>query len=90
MLHPSPALPEATLSNEPQSKHWKRLIDLGYVAGKRVNLYGEHFEIASDPFIDGDWVAVRVTSENDPTIRTIRLPVSILIGLTDLFPKHVR
>ncbi len=83
-------LQEATLSNRPNSKSWNKLMDLGYVAGKRVNLYGEHFEIASDPFIDDDWVAVRVTSENDPTIRTIRLPVSILVGLTDLSPKHVR
>ena len=63
-------------------------MNLGYIAGKRVNLYGEHFEIASDPFIDGDWVAVRVTTENDPTIRTIRLPVSLLVGLTDLLPQH--
>lgn len=72
----------------PHSTSWERLKDLGYIAGERVNLYGEYFEIASDPFIDGDWVAVRVTGENDPTIRTIRLPVSILIGLTDLSPKH--
>jgi len=64
-------------------------MDLGYSAGKRVNLYGEHFEIASDPFIDGDLVAVRVISENDQTIQTIRLPVSILLGLTDLLPRHV-
>ena len=64
-------------------------MDFGYIAGKRVTLYGEHFEIASDPFIDGNWVAVRVISENDPTIQTIRLPVSILVSLTDLLPKHV-
>lgn len=64
-------------------------MDLGYIAGKRVNLFGERFEIASKPFIDGDWVAVRATSENDPTIRTIRLPLSILVGVTDLLPKHV-
>jgi hypothetical protein len=82
----SPALPETTLSNQLHSKSSKKLMDLGYIAGKRVNLYGEHFEIASDPFTDGDWVAVRVTSGNDPTIRTIRLPVSILLGLKDLPP----
>jgi hypothetical protein len=64
-------------------------MDLGYIAGKRVNLYGEAFEIASDPFIDGAFIAVRVTSEDDPTIRTIRLPLSILVGLTDLLPERV-
>lgn len=81
--------PETPIINHPRSKTCQRIMDLGYVAGKHVSLYGEHFELASDPFVDGDWVAVRVMSENDPTIQTIRLPVSILVGLTDMFPKHV-
>jgi hypothetical protein len=81
--------PETTIINPPRSVTCQRIMDLGYVAGKHVSLYGEHFEIASDPFVDDDWVAIRVTSENDPTIRTIRLPVSILVGLRDLLPKHV-
>jgi hypothetical protein len=85
--HPS-MFPGATNSDLPHSKSCQRLIDLGYIAGKRVILCGEHFEIASEPFIDGNWVAVRVTSENDPTIQTIRLPVSILVGLTNVLPKH--
>ena len=87
MPHSSPTLPEATISNHPLSNYRQRLIDLGYIAGKHVTLYGEHFEIASDPFIDGNWVAVRVFGENDPIIQTIRLPVSILAGLTDLSTK---
>jgi hypothetical protein len=89
MPHFSPTLAETTISKQPHSKNCERIMDLGYVAGKRLNLYGEHFEIASDPFIDGDCVAVRVISENDPTIQTIRLPVSILVGLADLLPEHV-
>ncbi len=88
MPHSLTAIPETNISNHPQSTDCKRLIDLGYIAGKRVTLYGEHFEIASDPFIDGSWVAIRVISDNDPTIQTIRLPISVLVGLTDLLPKH--
>ncbi len=89
MPHFSPTFPAVRMSGQPLSKSCEKIINLGYIAGKRVNLYGEHFEIASDPFVDGDWVAIRVISENDPTIRTIRLPVSILVGLTDLLAKHV-
>ena len=89
MPHLSLAFPETTIGNPPHSTTCQRIMDLGYVAGKHVNLYGQHFEIASDPFVDGAWVAVRVISENDPCIQTIRLPVSILLGLTDLLPKHV-
>lgn len=89
MPHFSLTFPEKKISNQPRSATCQRIMDLDYVVGKHVNLYGEHFEIASDPFVDGDWVAVRVTSENDPTIQTIRLPLSILVGLADLLPKHV-
>ena len=76
-----------TTSHHTHFRSCEKLRDLGYIAGKRVALYGEHFEIASDPFIDGNWVAVRVTTESDPTIQTIRLPLSLLVGLTDLLPQ---
>ena len=77
---------DMTHSDQPHSETLQRLMDLGYTAGKRITLYGEHFEIASVPFIDGNWVAVRVTSEYDPTIQTIRLPISLLLGLANLVP----
>jgi hypothetical protein len=89
MPHFPSTFPATRISDQPLSQSCARIMDLGYIAGKHVNLYGEHFEIASDPFVDGDWVAIRVMSENDPTIRTIRLPVSILVGLTDLLPRNV-
>jgi hypothetical protein len=60
-----------------------RIKDLGYVASTHINLYGERFELVSDPVQEGDCVVVQVISGNDPTIRTLQLPVSILIGLSD-------
>ena len=77
------------IGTRPLTGSCARVKDLGYITGKRLNLYGEHFEMVSDPFTEGDGVVVRAISGNDPTIQTIRLPVSILVGLTDLFPKHV-
>jgi len=50
-------------------------------------MYGEHFEVVSDPFEDGDCTAVHVVSKSDQTIRTLRLPVAILVGLSDRFLK---
>jgi hypothetical protein len=79
---------DAEVGDLSHSGNCARIMDLGYIAGKRMNLYGEHLEIVSDPFADGDCVAVRAISGNDPTIRTIQLPVSILVCLTDAFPKH--
>lgn len=87
MPHPSSAFLDPPKSNQPQSRNCERLMELGFVTGKRVALCGEHFEIVSEPFVDGNWVAVRVISQDDPTIQTIRLPVSILLGLTNLLRK---
>ena len=50
-------------------------------------MYGERFEIVSDPFPDGNGVAVHVTTANEPAKRTLRLPTSLLVGLKDMFPK---
>jgi hypothetical protein len=53
-------------------------------------MYGEHFEIVSDPFDEGDCIAVRAIGRNDPAVRTLRLPVAILVGLADRFLKRPR
>ncbi len=60
---------------------------LGYIAGKHMDLYGEHLELVSDPFEEGDCVAVHAVSESNPTERTIELPVSILAGWEDLLQE---
>jgi hypothetical protein len=64
-----------------------RIKKLGYVVGKHLDLYGEHIELVSDPFEEGDCVAVRAVSENDPTERTIDLPITLLSGWEDLFEE---
>ena len=65
-----------------------RIRDLGFRASMRIRMYGERFQIVSDPFDEGDCVAVRATSAGNPAIRTLRLPTAILVGLADRFPKR--
>jgi hypothetical protein len=67
------------------SENCARIKKLGYIVGKRVNLYGEHIELVSEPFEDGKCVAVHVVSGNNPTERTIDLPVTLLCGCGELF-----
>lgn len=64
-----------------------RIKDLGYSAPHHIHMNGERFEIVSDPFPDGNGVAVFVTTVKEPEKRTLRLPTSILMGLNDLFPN---
>jgi hypothetical protein len=66
-----------------------RIKELGYVVGKQVNLYGEHFKLVSDPFEDGECVGVHAVSGSNPTVRTFDLPVTLLSGWEELFLKPV-
>lgn len=63
-----------------------RIKDLGYGMAGHIDLYGQRFQIVSDPFPDGEGISVHVVTANDSTRRALRLPVSILIGLKDLLP----
>jgi hypothetical protein len=53
-----------------------------------IRMYGQRFEIVSDPFDEDDCVAVRATSANDPLVRTLRLPTAILVGPPHRFPSR--
>jgi hypothetical protein len=68
------------------SENCARIRDLGYRPFRRLNMYGEHFKIVSDPFAAGGDVVVHAVSGDDPEIRMLRLPVSILLDLE--FPKR--
>ena len=44
---------------------------LGYATSGRIRLYGEEFEVVSDPFPENDGIAVRVKSKGNSTIRVL-------------------
>lgn len=64
-----------------------RIKDLGYGSSNHIRMYGQQFEIVSDPIPDEGGVSVQVTSAAEPAKRTLRLPTSILVGFKDFFPK---
>lgn len=64
-----------------------RIKDLGYSPSHHIKMYGERFEIVSDPFPNGGGVAAHVTTVQEPMERTLQLPTSLLVGLKDLLPK---
>jgi hypothetical protein len=68
------------------SEDCARIKELGYKLSAHAKLYGQNFELVSDPFPEGGGVAVRVVTATNPTIRTLRLPVAILLGLSKFFP----
>ena len=69
------------------SEKCTRVRELGYKRSAHVRLYGQDFKIVSDPFLEGDGVAVCAVTATDSTARTLPLPLAILVGLRDFFPK---
>jgi hypothetical protein len=51
---------------------------LGYAARERIRLYGEEFEVVSDPFPYADGIAVNVRTKKDTHIRVVSLPTTIV------------
>ena len=51
---------------------------LGYAISKRIRLYGEEFEVVSDPFSEAGGIAVHVTTKKDSTIRVLQIPATVL------------
>ena len=86
--HMSPATTDAFKthsSGQSPSENCERIRDLGFKTSTHIKMYGERFELVSDPFVEGDYTTVHAISEDDGEIRVLRLPVSILVGLPDLF-----
>ena len=84
-----------TRASRAQSKHGPstsescaKIKNLGFVASEHIKMYGERFEIVSDPFAEDECVAVHAISGTDPEIRTLRLPTTILVGPGDRFLKR--
>lgn len=64
-----------------RSETCAKIKNLGYTTSKHIKMYGERFELVSEPFVEGDFIAVRALSGHDPAIRILHLPTAILVGL---------
>jgi hypothetical protein len=51
---------------------------LGYGASGRIRLYGEEFEVVSDPFLENDGIAVQVKTKLNSTVRVLQLPATVV------------
>lgn len=51
---------------------------LGFAASERIRLYGEEFEVISDPFPDADGISLNVKTKKDANVRVLKLPATVL------------
>jgi hypothetical protein len=50
----------------------------GYARSQVVRIYGEEFEILSDPFPNNEGVAVQVRSRRTAQVRALQLPATLI------------
>ena len=60
----------------------ERLIAFGYGKQNKVRMYGEEFELISNPFIDENGFAVQAVSTRSDETRIVRIPLSIVRAAT--------
>jgi hypothetical protein len=51
---------------------------LGYGVSQSIRLYGEEFEVISDPFPESGGIAVNVRTKKSDGIRIVQLPATVL------------
>ena len=51
---------------------------LGYGTSQSIRLYGEEFEVISDPFPEKGGIAVNVKTKKGEGVRVVQLPATVL------------
>jgi hypothetical protein len=51
---------------------------LGYGVGESIHLYGEEFEVVSDPFPEDGEIAVYVKPKKGEGLRVVKLPATVI------------
>ena len=56
----------------------EKLKALGYAHRERIRMYGEEFDLISNPISDGNGFAIEAVSRKSGNARMLRIPLSIL------------
>jgi hypothetical protein len=60
----------------------ERLKEMGYAESKRIRIYGQEFEVISNPFPKNRGIAVEAQPTGTKQVRVVQLPLPILQMIT--------
>jgi hypothetical protein len=82
-----------TLTTSQQSNELHEVCDqlqrMGYAQSKRIRIYGQEFEAVSNPFPNGDGIAIKAFSKRETQARTLQLPLPVVQMVTRQKRKKV-
>jgi len=55
-----------------------RLKEMGYAQSKRIRIYGQEFDVISNPFPQGKGIAVQAQPRGTKHTRVLQLPLPVL------------
>lgn len=61
----------------------ERLKTLGYAHHNRIRIYGEEFDLTSNPMADDNGFAIEAVSRKSGQARKLRIPLSVLRMITN-------
>jgi hypothetical protein len=67
-----------TSKGTPPTEVCARIRQFGYAASRRIRIYGEDFEVLSDPFPSDGGIAIQVCSKRTSQTRVLQLPSTII------------
>jgi hypothetical protein len=76
----------SSLSSPPTSEVCAEIKKFGYTVSQRIRIYGEEFEVLSDPFPSEGGVAIKVRSRSSLEGRVRQLPATVIHWVTRGFP----
>jgi hypothetical protein len=65
-------------SSLPTSEVCARIRQFGYAASQKIRIYGEEFEVLSDPFPSDGGIAIQVRSKRTSQARVLQLPATVI------------
>jgi hypothetical protein len=68
----------------------ERLRKFGYTRDRHIRLYGEEFQLVSNPFPDGEGFAVEGIAHASGQLRRMRIPLSLVQTLRRELALHER
>jgi len=68
----------ASQASAPASEVCAQIKKFGYAASQKIRIYGEEFDVLSDPFPSDGGIAIEVRSKKTSETRTLQLPATVV------------
>lgn len=68
----------SSLDVDPSTDLCAQIKKFGYAASQKIRIYGEEFDVLSDPYPNPDGIAIEVRSTKTAQKRVLQLPATIM------------